>query len=221
MRFPARIAKLIAKIALGMVIGEKRTDEAAEVFGDACQEINAWLRQQDDSDRSTTVSRELLVHEIVTSEATQATADQRADLDFFLSELDALPEKSVGDVQGLLTQVLPRRRASYLLWLSVPELTPAGEGRYVHFSWEITNAGDSYRVRDYLSGMMYHPREKKPTDVEWQKRPLDLRAVDIWRQAADRIPCTKRTGLYISVREMDWWRQKLGEMTEQRKKENY
>lgn len=90
---------------------------------------------------------------------------------------------------------LPRERGRYLLWFEPPLVE--GSGRYVHFSW----VGDSYCVRDYVNGK--------------QTRGLgDLTGTDLWNAAEDRISCTGE--LYVTVRNHEFWRNKLIDLSERR-----
>lgn len=88
---------------------------------------------------------------------------------------------------------LPGSRGRWLLWLEPPLIT--GSPRWVHFSWR----GDSFYIRDYLTGMIStnHP---------------NLTAVKVWQSAKGRIRC--KGELYEPIQNFGFWKQKLEELTE-------
>ena len=96
----------------------------------------------------------------------------------------------------------------YVIWMS---LSVSDSPRYVLLSWD--SGGASFRIRDYLSGIMLYPRGIAiPDDANFQSTETAMTFGEIWQRA--RCHMKVRGELEESVSEFAWWNTRLSTLTE-------
>lgn len=123
-------------------------------------------------------------------------------------EVDQL--KNPGKANGTGATGIPAisgTNGSYVLWLNPPFVqTP----RFVHFSF----SGTAFKIRDYLSGQMqFQPGGQQQREPGFNVYlECECNRDEVWQQANLWIPALD--DLRKSVSDVEWWSNKLGEMTQ-------
>jgi hypothetical protein len=208
-KFPKPIGIRIAKIALGRIVSPERADQLLKETENTVEAIKEWLRGSPQEAQGETTSPDRAIGEVVNElrrrgEAPELSDAQREDavdltdqLDRRLAELSHDPSLSVKEVQKVVESELPGRANTYVLWVDLPEIVKGEGGRYVHFSWQKTDDGVDYKVRDFIAGWISYPRGANVHIIDCDVNPIDLTAEDIWRSAKHRIPTVEATGLGV------------------------
>lgn len=196
-----RLLKLAAKIALDFVIAPSRVDEAASIFDDWMKQrdsaaVEAELKQADDEARDPTQLRQAVDDAV--GEAKDVTPGQKEavalSVEMGLSVLRGRDTGKAIDFKEFKDAVFPGGTKTFIAWFDHPAICKGEPGRYCHFNWD----GDTFRVRDYIGGKIYHPPGKTGggglTPV-----PLDMTIYDLWQAAKGSVHCLSRYGLNLSV----------------------
>ena len=197
-----KLLKLAAKIALDFVIAPGRVDEAASIFDD-------WMAKHDSAaveaeltkaEREAQDPAELrqAVEDAIGEVKEDVTPEQKAavalSVELGLSALRGRDLEKALDFKEFKEAVFPGGTKTFIAWFDHPAICKGGPGRYCHFNWD----GETFRVRDYLGGKIYHPPGKTGggglTPV-----PLDMTIHDLWQAAKGSVHCLSRYGLNLSV----------------------
>lgn len=214
------ILGLVAKVAVDRLTGSpQRTKEAIELFHTlTAQHDEAAVNSGFDQARREAADQTALrdaIDKAVTESGQTLSAAQRESIEFsVVSGLSSVPtqvENSAATVDHLVAQLLPGKSRSYVIWTAAPDIVgEGGAGRFCHFSYD----GESYRVRDYIGGNIFHPSGRRVTDKLWHVIELKLSAAQIWNASKAQLRCTTERGLYFPVTDRDAWRQMLMLLTE-------
>jgi tetratricopeptide (TPR) repeat protein len=102
-----------------------------------------------------------------------------------------------------------KKKGVSILWLEFPLVMPPGH--FCHFSWD----GDSFRIRDYVLGVVYHQEDGKLTARDkknWlESRPSPFVRDTIWNRSA--VGITQGEFFTHPIEEYDWWATTLLYMT--------
>ncbi len=207
--------EFVARIALDRITGSsERTDEGIRILKEWVAQRNTSETKSDIADAKVKVSEKSTIRNIVGKIANKNDQkldnNQLDDLEF--SIMSSISSASVSEGSGnelvdeIVKQLMPGKSRSYIIWLDVDDIVDVcGEGRYFHFSYD----GESYRLRDYIGGNIFHQPGVRVTDKVMKAIQLNMKAAEIWKLSKWQIRCTKEYGLYVSVSQYDEWLQRL------------
>ncbi len=205
---------LAAKIALDRVLGG-RTDEALTL-------LNNWWSGEDSAARNQELAQakdaitdagklQQVVAEAVAAQDKAVDKGQIEAVALSLSSgFKALPADLGADrsaVKMIADQILPGSAKTFVVWLDHTAFS--GPRRYVHFNWD----GESWRVRDFLGGKIFHPPGAKPTDKGMVAAVAAVTALEIWKASRGQIQSLKQYGLNFPITAQEEWQQVLALLT--------
>jgi hypothetical protein len=197
-----KLLKLAAKVALDFVVAPGRVDEAAAIFDE-------WVKPRD----AATIESELAkaereaqdpnelgqaMEEAIGASKADITAEQKKAIALSVElGLAALRGRDTGkalDFKEFKDAVFPGGTKTFIAWFDHPAICQGQPGRYCHINWD----GDTFRVRDYIGGKIYHP-PGKTGGGGLTPAPLDLTIHDLWQAGKGPVQCLNRYGLNLSV----------------------
>ena len=207
MALGVRLLTLAAKIALDKLIGSSRTDEAVELLKTWWGERSESARDREVMESKQAVSEpnylEQVVAEHVAAGDSTLTPEQ---IDFLklsiMSGIKALPDHlgaDQSDVKTITKALLPGQSKTFVMWLDHPAFR--GPCRYVHFYWD----DESWRVRDYIGGKVFHPPGKEATDKGLTAVVATATSLEVWSAGRGQVQSLKRFGLNFPIDRRDEW----------------
>jgi Protein of unknown function (DUF2442) len=122
----------------------------------------------------------------------------------------AFDDQGLAGDEGAVGGVITGERGRYVLLVG-PPLVPSP--RYVHFSWGGRAGPLSFKLRDYIGGILFqHPGATPQPEDDFRIVECPMGRDEVWAAAQRHIPA--RGELLHKVRDFPWWRKKLTEMGE-------
>jgi len=218
MKITSELLKLTAKIGLDLFIGSKRTDDAVKLLEDWFKKSAKEPAKEIESARAEATNAKN-VREAIEEVATEAEKNLISpQLDELASSVSAGLDRLAADaapkpaefLEQLNEQLMNLRRGTYAVWLDLEDVCGNGPGRYCHFHW----TGDSYRIRDFIGGRIFHPPGARVNEQNLQAVQLNKTAFEVWQASKGRVQCLNRYGLEFPVVERERWKQVLQLMSE-------
>jgi hypothetical protein len=209
------LLKFAAKVALDKLIGVARTDEFVREFltrnpEELKRELAAAKRESTD-----VVSVESAIDDAAADAGVRLDDEQRdAAAMSVVTGFADLPDAGGGDVNSTVAVLADDfgsgKAKKFLVWLTHPILVEPGPGHYCHFYWK---KGESFRIRDYITGHIYKPPAASITNAEWEEEwvaiDIDLPAARVWEACRKPVKCEGDLGTILAVPNGYRWREIL------------